>query len=262
LTCDGIDKLLTSGSHAEGLPLEAEEHLRSCSDCRTLASAVRNASAVRYQLDPVVLQRVRAPILSSVSRVRLLAPPVVLGACFFLVFATAAMTAGKILGIYGLRALTPLARVLIFATLIVLAGAAATAIARCMRPGAKTFGAWLLFFTSFIAIEAVFFLLFHDYSAGKFISRGIECLKAGLCCAIATGLLASLLLRRGYVVAPVSTGAAVGTLAGLAGLATLELHCPILTIPHVVVWHAAVLVVSSGAGVLAGCIARRVSSGA
>lgn len=262
MTCGGIDELLTSGKHNEPLPPEAEEHLQSCSNCRSLASAVRSAASADYRLDPAVLERVRRPLLSSVSRVRPLAPPAFFAAGFLLILTAVAVIGGKMLGMHGLPVLTPAARALIFATLILLASLAAIAIARDMRPGEKILGGWLLFAASFIAIEAVFFLLFHDYTMGKFVRSGTGCLKAGLFFAAPTGLFAWLLLRRGYVVAPVSAGAAIGTLAGLAGLAALELHCPILTIPHVAVWHAAVFVASIGAGVLAGRIARRVSSGA
>ena len=30
----------------------------------------------------------------------------------------------------------------------------------------------------------------------------------------------------------------------MAGLTALELHCPILTIPHVAIWHAGVVLIS------------------
>jgi hypothetical protein len=41
-----------------------------------------------------------------------------------------------------------------------------------------------------------------------------------------------------------------GTLAGLAGVTVLELHCANLQVPHVMLWHTAVMPVSAAAGAL------------
>jgi hypothetical protein len=70
------------------------------------------------------------------------------------------------------------------------------------------------------------------------------------------GLLIWFLVRRGYVLNPVSAGAVIGCIAGLAGLTALEIHCPILTIPHVAVWHVAVVAISAAAGALGGFATR------
>jgi len=45
-----------------------------------------------------------------------------------------------------------------------------------------------------------------------------------------------------------AAGLAAGTVAGLAGLGMLELHCPNLKAVHVLVWHVAVVAVSGGLG--------------
>jgi hypothetical protein len=126
-----------------------------------------------------------------------------------------------------------------------------------MRPGAVSLGGGLLFALTFAVPEAVFLILFHDYSLGRFVHWGTGCLRAGLLCAIPVALVVWFIVRRGYVLRPVSTGAAIGCIAGLAGLTALEIHCPILTIPHVAVWHAAVVLVCAAAGALAGLAARR-----
>jgi hypothetical protein len=129
-----------------------------------------------------------------------------------------------------------------------------------MRPGAKRIGGGLLFIWIFAAIEAVFLILFHDYSLGRFVHWGTGCLRAGLLCAIPAAFLMWFLVWRGYVLNPVSAGAAIGCIAGLAGLTALEIHCPILTVPHVAVWHAAVVVVCAAAGALAGLATSRARS--
>jgi hypothetical protein len=48
----------------------------------------------------------------------------------------------------------------------------------------------------------------------------------------------------------------VGTLAGLAGVTMLELHCINLETLHVMLWHTAVMPVSAAAGALVGWAAR------
>ncbi|HEY1493964.1 MAG TPA: NrsF family protein, partial [Candidatus Solibacter sp.] len=54
----------------------------------------------------------------------------------------------------------------------------------------------------------------------------------------------------------VAAGFAKGTLAGLAGVTMLELHCTNFEAPHVMVWHIAVLPVSAAIGTLAAWMAR------
>jgi hypothetical protein len=49
---------------------------------------------------------------------------------------------------------------------------------------------------------------------------------------------------------------AAGTLAGLAGLGMLELHCPNFQLAHVLVWHIAVVLLSGAAGALMGLTRR------
>lgn len=46
-------------------------------------------------------------------------------------------------------------------------------------------------------------------------------------------------------------------LAGLTGIAMLELHCPILKAPHIMFWHVEVVWVSGIGGWLVGRLAQR-----
>jgi hypothetical protein len=92
---------------------------------------------------------------------------------------------------------------------------------------------------------------------GSFVSEGIPCLRAGTIAAVPAGIGSWLVLRRGFAVRPVEAALAAGTLAGLAGLTMLELHCPNFHAMHVMVWHTAVVPVSAVAGaVIGGCLPR------
>ncbi len=107
-----------------------------------------------------------------------------------------------------------------------------------------------------LALLAVFAVLFHDYRTDHFVSQGIVCLTAGLLHAIPAGLASWLLLRRGFAVNSVAAGLVAGTLAGLAGVTMLELHCANFEALHVMLWHTAVMPVSAAAGALLGWAAQ------
>lgn len=250
MTCREIDEALVSLAGRE-LPKPAQEHLASCEKCRNLVTAMTDAGA-GYELAPGVLEQLRESIPTPLARVRPLAPAGVFVALILLVIAGAAMGGAEQLRVLGWPVLSPVARALIFGMLMILSAVAAFATAAQMRPGARTIRSGILFGLAFLGMEAVFFLVFHDYSLGRFFHWGMGCLRSGLLCAIPAGVLVWLLVRRGYVVAPVSAGSAIGAVAGLTGLSALELHCPILTIPHVAIWHVAVVAVSVALGALGG----------
>ena len=154
-------------------------------------------------------------------------------------------------GFYGIQKLSVLERALIFPTLGFLIFLAARACVSEMIPGSRRRLApgWLLGAVSLSLLE-LFALLFHDYRTDHFVSQGVVCLAVGLVYAIPTALASWLLLRRGFAVNAVAAGLAAGTLAGLAGVTMLELHCANLQAPHVMLWHTAVILVSGGAGAL------------
>jgi hypothetical protein len=80
----------------------------------------------------------------------------------------------------------------------------------------------------------------------------LACVQRGLTYSILAAFLFWLLLRRGAILFPKLIGAAVGGLAGLAGLSVLELNCPDVNVFHVVVWHWGVVLIGTAAGVLIG----------
>lgn len=139
---------------------------------------------------------------------------------------------------------------LIFSVLGILIWMAATTCVSEIIPGSRRRVApGALLGAGSLALLAVFAVLFHDYRTGHFVSQGVVCLTAGLLHAIPAALASWLLLRRGFAVNSVAAGLVMGTLAGLAGVTMLELHCANLQAPHVMLWHTAVMPVSAAAGV-------------
>ena len=110
---------------------------------------------------------------------------------------------------------------------------------------------------SIVALLGVFAVVFQNYDMDQFVPRGLVCLRAGLLFAIPAAVALVLLVRRGFVTNLPGIGMAVGTVAGLAGIGVLEVHCPIFNAAHVMVWHLGVVAISAGAGWALGKLLQR-----
>jgi hypothetical protein len=214
---------------------------------------LKNPAARTPKVEAAVLRRVADSIQPSMQRVRPLPRTWVLAGGLVLICATAALAGAARAGFYGFEKMDLLERVLVFSTLGVLAWAAGVGFVNEMIPGSRRrISAAGLLRLGYVVLLMVFALLFHDYHTEHFVSAGLLCLLTGVLHAIPAGLLSWLVLRRGFAVNALSAGAVAGTLAGLAGVGLLELHCPNFQAMHILIWHTAVLVVSGGLGALVG----------
>jgi hypothetical protein len=202
-----------------------------------------------HVLSAETLQHVSDSIKTSLRPVRPLPPTWLLAGGLVLVCAAVALVGATRAGFYGIEKMDLLQRALILSTLVALAWVAGIGFVHEMVPGSRRRAApgMLLAIVSGLLV-GLFSLLFRDYQTSDFFSAGIACLLTGLLFAAPTALLAWLLLRRGFAVNPVSAGLVAGTVAGLAGLGMLELHCQNFQAAHVLVWHIAVIPVSAAAG--------------
>jgi hypothetical protein len=223
------------------------------------------AQAAQRDLPPdegrAAIERARSMVVKDLQRVRPLAPIWVFTLGLVAVFAAIGVASASVLGLHGLHALSPIQRALIFATLLATAWWAALGSAREMRPAAGSQVSTLALVVASGIFPALFSMVFRGYSTLNFIPEGIPCLVAGMCVAVPTGLVIAFILRRGFVMNWAATGVAAGTLAGLAGLAMLELHCPNLKAIHVMVWHVAVVVLSGVVGWVTGLVADHLRRG-
>jgi hypothetical protein len=220
---------------------------------------LRRAANAPHDVDPALLERVSASMTASLRPVRPMPPAWMLASALLLLSAAIAVVFAWSIGLEGLHKLTAAEVAAIFTAIGIFAGMAATVAVSEMTPGSKRRinPAMLLLLATvgWIALDAA---LFHDYQMGSFVPEGIPCLRAGLAAAVPAGMAGWLTLRRGFAVDKASAGLAAGTLAGLAGLAMLEIHCPNLHAMHVMVWHTAVVPVSAlGGFLLAKSAARR-----
>jgi hypothetical protein len=222
------------------------------------------AAQARHDVEPAVLERVAASIKGSMRPVRPLPPAWMLAGGLILICAIVALAGAARAGFYGFEKLSVLERALIFPALGIFLWLAAAEFASEMIPGSRRRVApGALLGLGCLALLGLFAVLFRDYRTDHFVSAGIACLLTGLLHAIPTGLVSWWLLRRGFAVNSVAAGLAGGTLAGLAGVMMLELHCANFQALHVLLWHTAVVPVSGAAGaLLAWALRLRAGSGA
>lgn len=210
-----------------------------------LAQATKDSATV----SPALLERIAGSIKPSLRPVRPMLPGWLLTGGLILIAIAVALAGAARAGLSGIERLTVFERALIFPALGVLLWASAAEFAASMVPGSKRrFHPGLLMALVCLVLMSVFVVVFRDYHTTHFVSAGITCLVAGIAHAIPVALLSWLLLRRGFAVNPVTAGAVAGTLAGLAGITMLELHCPNFQVLHVLIWHTAVIPIGAAAG--------------
>lgn len=222
---------------------------------------LEKAARVPHPIEPALLRRIADSLGSSLQPVRPLPPTWRLAGGLFLIIATVGVAGAARAGFYGIEKMALLQAMLIFATLCVLAWAMAEKFVNELIPGSchRVTPTALLALSS-AALLGLFALLFRDYRTEHFFAAGIVCLLTGIVHAIPAGLLGWLLLRRGFAVNVVSAGLAGGALAGLAGIAVLELHCANFEALHILFWHTAVVPVSAALGAAVGWTLRKRSS--
>jgi hypothetical protein len=226
-------------------------------DAKEIDDILDRAASAPHPVDPALLDRVSASIGASLHPVRPIAPAWKLAVGLLSIWAGIVFVSASALGMSGIHKLNGAEMGTIFSALAIFTCLAALVSVAAMTPGGVRWRVpgnpamlLLAIMTAWIAVDAI---LFHDYQMGSFVAEGIPCLRAGLAVAVPTGVAAWLVLRRGFAVNAAGAGLAAGTLAGLAGLAMLEMHCPNLHAMHIMVWHTAVIPVSAITGaVLAG----------
>jgi hypothetical protein len=156
-------------------------------------------------------------------------------------------------GFYGFAKMNTAARWMEYSVLLLLALVLAGGVVEQMIPGSRRTmrPVWGILF-SIVLLSVTTLLLFPDFDTTRFVPRGIGCLRYGLLSSIPAAGLTWVLMRRGFITDPLAGAVWGGALSGLLGTAALALHCPIFSAPHIVVWHAGVIVVTSVAGACIG----------
>ncbi len=225
---------------------------------REIDAILNQAAQAPHEVDPALLASIANSVGRSLDPVRPLPPSWTLAGGLFLIGAAVATAGAGRLGFYGIHKMSVLDRALIFPALGLLMWlAATTCVAEMIAGSRRRVSPAILVGAGSLALVGVFAILFRDYHTHSFVHQGVACLTAGLLHAIPVALASWFLLRRGFAVNPVAAALVAGTLAGLAGVTMLELHCPNFEAPHVMLWHTAVVPVSGAAGALLGWLRHR-----
>jgi hypothetical protein len=224
---------------------------------REIDAILNEAARALDEVDVAVLERVTDSVKPSLSPVRPLPSTPILSAGLVFACAAVSLIGGAVSGFYGIEKMTLWQRALVFPSLAALMWISGAAFANEMIPGSRRrISAWALLATGIAVLLGEFAFLFRDYRTEHFVPAGIVCLVTGFLFAIPAAFLGWLLLRRGFAVNSISAGTVTGTLAGLAGVGLLELHCANFQAAHVLVWHTAVIPLSAAAGALLGWLLR------
>jgi hypothetical protein len=224
---------------------------------KEIDDVLRQMADAQPGIDPTLLDHISTSLGSGLQPAKTMPPSWVVAIGLVLVSATLAIVIAIVLGPHGIQKMTAGQRELLFAVLglltllsaVLCVSEAIPGSRRPVRPG-------VLIVLGCAVLAATFAVLFHEYQTAHFVFEGMKCLIAGVAAAIPVGIANRLLLKRGYFVNRTAAGLAGGTLAGLAGITMLEIHCPNFAVPHLLVWHIAVLPLCAALGVLAG-LARR-----
>jgi Negative regulator of sigma F len=224
---------------------------------------LEKAARAPHQVARALLTRVADSMKASIVPVRPLPPTWLLVGSLVFICAAIGLAGAFRAGFYGIERMSLLERTLIFSTLGALAFVAGQQFVSELIPGSRQrLSPRFMLGVGSVALLGVFALLFRDYHTDHFLTQGVACLLTGLLHAIPAALASWLLLRRGFAVNAVAAGLAGGTLAGLAGVTMLELHCSNFQALHVLVWHTAVVPSSAAGGALVAWALRfRVSRG-
>ena len=174
---------------------------------------------------------------------------------FFLAFS---LLAAWLVSMKGLQALTANQAVFYYGLILVCAVEGAAVVVGEMIPGSAMRARrriWIA--ASAVALPLLCVALFNNYSANRFIHFGLGCLEIGSASALVAGVLISLIVRKGFFASQRSAARSTGFFAALAGVAVLALHCPLLSVAHIIVWHFGVLLLGWLMGDLVG---RRLES--
>ena len=255
MNCDDVNKCL-----AEGHPLNAsaEEHVRTCSGCRSMLDAFGQPAG---QPEAARVEQISKLIRSSLEPVRPLPSDGVMIGMAVGLFLGFSILVGVLLGDAGFRSLSALQRFVYYAAIIISAALFGSVTVQEMIPGSrKRLSGGMAALVSFASIVAVAILLFQNFDLADFVRTGVPCLIMGSCCAAVSGLIGYFFIRKGFGVSSLRLFATAGFYCGLAGVGVLSLCCPIQNSVHIIVWHLGAMVLAGLAGAILGLVREQFSA--
>lgn len=256
MTCRDLEHLLIPYAAGAAISPEAAAHFAGCERCQMLAAAIGKPEQ-SAKPSPEQLDRIKTEMLADLKPVKPLAPASLLFSVLMLIVGGVA-AAGEIeLGSAGWRALDLPQKIAIFAALAGASSLVAVLLIRQIVPGSSVLIRTPVSLIAVLGIMAgIFATLFRPHAEATFVATGLVCLRIGLECAIVAAVASWLVTRRGAILNPLAAGALTGALAGLSGLALLEIFCPNPNEYHILVWHLGSAIVAVILGTITGMVAE------
>ncbi len=253
MNCNDVERALSEESR---LPLQAQEHVRSCNRCRELISAL-NASVAVDPPSPATLGQIVEGITTNLRPVRPVAPAGYFFGALVGIFVSIAALGVYRMGAFAIAVMTPLQTAAILSALAISTGLLAYSLVHQMVPGSRhRIPPRLLPVAITISLTIAIAVLFQFQHERHFWGNAWACIRAGTPIGVLAAVPFWLVLRRGAILSASMTGAATGLLAGLVGTSALEIHCPNLDAWHILVSHLGVAMLCALAGLVIGLAAE------
>ncbi len=259
IDCAEIDRALDRGFATARRSLSSQEqgHLAECERCTTLLRTLDEHS--EPPTPQLALKRVEDALLLTLHPVRPLPPIWVFLLIFASVFLALVAVGVYRMGPYGWTILSLSQKIAVIACLGASASLLGFSSAAQMVPGSgQRISPALVPIVAFVLLALGLASVFQYERDPHFLRAGMKCFTAGIPYAIPAAVVFLVVLGRGLILRPMLSGATSGMLAGLIGTSVLEVHCPILDVGHILVWHLGVCVLGALLGLLAGYLGSRV----
>jgi len=190
------------------------------------------------------VKQIEGVMVANLRPVRPLASRGIYFAAFAGIFVAVCVASWLGIPARGWQALSDLQRTLVFAPMIAIAALLAFSLVRQMTPADGYSRSTAMLAASLFLWLLVFMLLvFRPLPEPAFLYDAEGCFRMGMMFAIPAAIMVAWLFSRGAPLHPGLAGATAGGLAGLTGLAVLEIHCPILNLYHILTAHVSVTLV-------------------
>ncbi len=251
MNCNDVDRALSEESR---LPLQVQDHVKSCNRCQELIRALNMPVPVDAP-SPAILRQIAEGIATNLRPVRPVAPARYFFGAFVGIFVSIVALGVYRMGTFAIAVMTPLQTAAILSALAIGTVLLAYSLVLQMVPGSRhTIPPRFLPVGIMIALTIAIVVLFQFQHERNFWKSGWACIRVGIPIGVLAAVPFWLVLRRGAVLSPRMTGAATGLLAGLVGTSVLEIHCPNLDAWHILVSHLGVAILCALAGFVIGLV--------
>lgn len=252
MTCKELRSALIESGLRSPLRQEVADHISNCPHCRRLLEAL-SSSVSSAEPSPASLGHIETALAADLRPVRpIAAKKYIFVTLVAIIVGVVALSVAR-MGALAIPVMSSLQTYSILGALAVSIGLLAYSLANQIVPGSRHRVSPRLLPVG-IVVPLIFLIavVFPFHAEPDFWRRSWACIRAGTVISVVAAVPLWLVLRRGAILSPAITGAAIGFFAGLAGTTALEIHCPNIEAWHILVGHLGVVALCTVAGLLVG----------